>query len=82
MEHINRRQFLFGRSWLSDDSGATPVEYGILAAGIGIAGYSVLQYVGQDTKILFKCVGDAIALKSSEGKCTEAGGSMAGGNDS
>lgn len=80
-KRLTRRQFLFGRALLEDSSGATPVEYGILAAGIGIAGYSILQYVGQDTKNVFKCIGDAVALKSSEGKCTETGGAMAGAND-
>ena len=78
---LTRREVLFGHALLDDDSGATPIEYGILAAGIGIAGYSILQYVGQDTKVLFKCIGDAVALKSSEGKCTESGGAMAGAND-
>ena len=78
---LTRRQFLFGRALLDDCAGATPIEYGILAAGIGIAGYSILHYVGQDTKVLFKCIGDAVALKSAEGKCTESGGAMAGAND-
>ena len=78
---LTRRQFLFGRQMLDDCAGVTPIEYGILAAGIGIAGYSILHYVGQDTKVLFKCIGDAVALKSSEGKCTETGGAMAGAND-
>ena len=78
---MTRRQFLFGRNLLDDSAGATPVEYGILAAGIGIAGYSVLQYVGQDTKNIFKCIGDAVSLNSAEGKCTESGGAMAGAND-
>ena len=80
-KQLTRRQFLFGRALLVDCQGATPIEYGILAAGIGIAGYSILHYVGQDTKVLFKCIGDAVALKSSEGKCTESGGAMAGAND-
>ena len=78
---LTRRQLLFGRALLDDCAGATPIEYGILAAGIGIAGYSILHYVGQDTKVLFKCIGDAVALKSAEGKCTESGGAMAGAND-
>lgn len=81
MKHLSRRQFLFGRAFLDDSDGATPVEYGILAAGIGFAGYSALHFVGQDTKVLFRCIGDAVALKSSEGMCTDSGGAMVGAKD-
>ena len=81
MKLYNRRQFLTGRAFLEAESGTTPIEYGILAAGIGIAGYSALHFVGQNTKTVFKCMGDAVALKSSDGKCTESGGAMAGAKD-
>lgn len=79
MTTINRREFLFGRRFCDDESGATVIEYGIVTAGIGFAGFTILQYVGQDTKTLYRCIKDAVAQKSPDGKCSQSAGAMAGG---
>ena len=39
-----------------DDSGATAIEYGLIAAGIGVAIVTVLGQVGGQLNTLFKTV--------------------------
>lgn len=44
--------------FLRDDSGATAIEYGLIAAGIAVAIIAVVQGVGTKLKSTFQAVSD------------------------
>lgn len=42
------------RTFLTDESGATSIEYGLIAAGIGVALITLVGNVGTELKDLFR----------------------------
>jgi pilus assembly protein Flp/PilA len=46
--------------FMRDESGATAIEYGLIAAGISIAIITVVQTVGKDLVTVFTSVGSAL----------------------
>lgn len=50
---------LFGR-FLQDESGATAIEYGLIAAGISVAIIAVVQGLGSKLKSTFTSVQNAL----------------------
>jgi pilus assembly protein Flp/PilA len=51
---------LFSR-FLKDNSGATAIEYGLIAAGISVAIIAVLTTLGTNLNTKFTAVSDALA---------------------
>jgi pilus assembly protein Flp/PilA len=47
-------------AFLTDESGATAIEYGLIAAGIAVAIISVVQGVGSNLKKTFGSVSSAL----------------------
>jgi pilus assembly protein Flp/PilA len=47
-------------AFLADDSGATAIEYGLIAAGIAVAIISVVKGVGSNLKTTFGSVSTAL----------------------
>jgi pilus assembly protein Flp/PilA len=41
------------KAFLADDSGATSIEYGLIAAGIGVALITLVGQVGDELRTLF-----------------------------
>ena len=52
--------FLRDNNLLQDDSGATAIEYGLIAAGIAVAIIAVVQGVGTNLKGTFTTVSNAL----------------------
>lgn len=50
---------LFQRFW-KDESGATAIEYGLIAAGIGVAVITLAGQVGDEIKIMFERLRDTL----------------------
>jgi len=48
------------RSFLQDESGATAIEYGLIAAGISIAIITVVSGLGTKLKTTFSAVSTAL----------------------
>jgi pilus assembly protein Flp/PilA len=48
------------RKFLIDESGATAIEYGLIAAGISLAIISVLQGMGTKLKTTFSAISSAL----------------------
>jgi pilus assembly protein Flp/PilA len=48
------------KSFLSDDSGATAIEYGLIAAGISVAIITVVAGLGSNLNTTFTSVATAI----------------------
>ncbi|NKX43199.1 Flp family type IVb pilin [Roseicyclus persicicus] len=48
------------KSFLGNESGATAIEYGLIAAGIAVAIVTVLGTVGTDLVTQFQAVADAL----------------------
>jgi pilus assembly protein Flp/PilA len=46
--------------FMRDESGATAIEYGLIAAGIAVAIIAVVQGVGTNLKATFQKVSDAL----------------------
>jgi pilus assembly protein Flp/PilA len=53
----------FVRRFLKDNSGATAIEYGLIAAGISVAIIAVVQTVGTNLNATFNSVANALAPK-------------------
>lgn len=49
------------KRFVKDESGATAIEYGLIAAGISVAIISVVQTVGKDLVGTFNSVAAALA---------------------
>jgi len=52
--------FLRDNNLLRDDSGATAIEYGLIAAGISVAIIAVVQTLGTNLKTTFTSVSNAL----------------------
>ncbi len=50
----------FIRSFLSDESGATAIEYGLIAAGIAVAIIAAVGLLGTSLEGMFTTVGAAL----------------------
>jgi pilus assembly protein Flp/PilA len=48
------------KSFLHDESGATAIEYGLIAAGISVAIITVVQGLGTKLNTVFTNVGNAL----------------------
>jgi pilus assembly protein Flp/PilA len=48
------------RAFLKDESGATAIEYGVIAAGIALAILPVIKGVGSPLKVTFQAISTAI----------------------
>jgi pilus assembly protein Flp/PilA len=48
------------KRFLKDQSGATAIEYGLIAAGISVAIITVVTTVGTNLKTTFTTVGNAL----------------------
>lgn len=46
--------------FMKDESGATAIEYGLIAAGIGMALILVLPQVGAALEVMFASIRDAV----------------------
>ena len=51
----------FAHKFLQDESGATAIEYGLIAAGIAVAIIAAVQFLGGSLEGTFQTVGSAIA---------------------
>ncbi len=49
------------KAFLNDESGATAIEYGLIAAGISVAIISVVKTVGTNLTATFTSVSSALA---------------------
>lgn len=49
------------RQFLHDDSGATAIEYGLIAAGISVAIIAVVNALGGQLKTTFSSVSNSLA---------------------
>jgi pilus assembly protein Flp/PilA len=47
--------------FMKDESGATAIEYGLIAAGISVAIITVVQTVGSSLVARFQTIADALA---------------------
>ena len=47
--------------FLRDDSGATAIEYGLIAAGISVVIITAVQLVGTNLDLTFDAIGTALA---------------------
>ena len=54
---------LFAKFW-NDESGATAIEYGLIAAGISVAIIAVVQGLGTQLKTTFTAVTTALSTAS------------------
>lgn len=50
----------FIREFISDESGATAIEYGLIAAGIAVAIIAAVGLLGDSLAAMFGTVGDAL----------------------
>ena len=47
--------------FINDESGATAIEYGLIAAGIAVAIIAVVKSLGQDLKTMFTSISTELA---------------------
>ena len=69
---INNSEFFLGRvsvnfikSFLKDESGATMIEYGLVAALVSVAAIIALQLLGAELQIIFNTVSSYLASASN-----------------
>ena len=48
------------KKFLEDDSGATAIEYGLIAAGIAVAIIAIVNTLGIKLNVVFKSVSDKL----------------------
>lgn len=53
------------KRFAKDESGATAIEYGLIAAGIALAIISTVQLVGGNLKATFQSVADGVVPKTN-----------------
>jgi pilus assembly protein Flp/PilA len=46
--------------FVNDESGATAIEYGLIAAGIAVAIITVVQTIGTNLNVKFSSISDAL----------------------
>ena len=56
------------RSFLSDETGATAIEYGLIAALVSVAAIVALQFMGNSLRLIFNVV--ATELNSAASSST------------
>ncbi len=56
------------QKFLRDERGATSIEYGLIAAGIGVALITLVGQVGDDIKTIFTGVHDQLNTFNSAGQ--------------
>lgn len=49
------------KRFIQDESGATAIEYGLIAALVSVAAIVALQYLGEELKNVFTAVQQALA---------------------
>jgi len=57
----------FIKTFLKDESGATMIEYGLVAALVSVAAIIALQLLGAQLQIIFNTVSSYLASASSGG---------------
>jgi pilus assembly protein Flp/PilA len=55
----------FLKSFLKDESGATMIEYGLVAALVSVAAIAALQILGTELQRIFTTVSDYLAVAGS-----------------
>jgi len=55
----------FFKAFLNDESGATMIEYGLVAALVSVAAIVALQLLGSQLQIIFNTVSSYLAAASS-----------------
>ncbi|HET8746392.1 MAG TPA: Flp family type IVb pilin [Ramlibacter sp.] len=65
-------------TFLRDESGATAIEYGLIAALIAVVILGSVQALGTNLNLVFQRVGDCLASPSAE-TCTSTLGGGTGG---
>jgi len=69
-QDLTRRALLFGRNALENEDGATSIEYGLLAAMIGIAIIIGARRAGRSTNRKLNCISRTI--DNGRTKCLKA----------
>ena len=54
---------LFIRNYLGDESGATAIEYGLIAAGIAVAIIAAVGLLGDSLSNMFNDIGDQMSIQ-------------------
>ncbi len=55
------------RGFLSDETGATAIEYGLIAALVSIASIVALQYMGNSLRVIFNLVAVELSTAANAG---------------
>jgi pilus assembly protein Flp/PilA len=55
------------RRFVNNQSGATAIEYGLIAAGIAVAIITVVQTIGTNLNIKFQAISDGLSTGGSGG---------------
>jgi len=66
------------KTFLKDDSGATAIEYGLIAALVSVAAILALQAMGTSLEAIFTSVSTTLDSAVTDG--TAGGGSTGGGS--
>ncbi len=53
------------RSFLSDETGATAIEYGLIAALVSVAAIVALQFMGNSLRLIFNAIGTELNSTAS-----------------
>ncbi len=53
------------RSFLSDETGATAIEYGLIAALVSVAAIVALQFMGNSLRLIFNVVASELNSAAS-----------------
>lgn len=53
------------KAFLNDESGATMIEYGLVAALVSVAAIAALQILGSELQVIFDTVSGHLASASS-----------------
>lgn len=56
----------FAKAFLRDERGATSIEYGLIAAGIGVAVISLVGQVGDELQTMFSTLRDNLAAFNTQ----------------
>ena len=67
MENLIKNRFL---DFLSDESGATAIEYGLIAAVIGISTIVGGKAMGDALNYKFECIGDTLNSETTTPTCS------------
>ena len=70
---LSRRAFLAGRCIVDDESGATAIEYGLIASIIAMGLYAVLGGVGRKNRFPFWCMAASMRKSGDRSTCKRYG---------